>query len=42
MKKYDIIIIYSDNKREIRKCYYITYLIVKIRFLFTNVEIVKI
>lgn len=39
MKKYDIIIIWNDNKREIRNCYYITYLFLKIRFLFTNVKV---
>lgn len=42
MKKYDILIIWNDNKREIRKCYYITYLILKLRFLFSKVEITKI
>lgn len=42
MKKYDIIIIYSDNKREIRNCLYITYLFLKLRFLFSKVEIKKI
>lgn len=42
MKKYDIIIIWNNNKREIRNCYYITYLILKLRFLFSKVEVIKI
>jgi hypothetical protein len=44
MKKYDILIIYNNiySKREIRKCYYITYLLLKLRFLFSKVEVIKI
>lgn len=39
MKKYDILIILNMNKREIRKCSYIGYLLLKLKFLFSNVEI---
>lgn len=39
MKKYDILIIYNMNKREIRKCTYLYYLLLKIRFSFSNVKV---
>lgn len=42
MKKFVIIIKYSENKREIRYGNNIYYLFLKLRFLFTKVEISKI
>ena len=39
MKKYVILIIWNDNLREMRICSYITYLLLKLRFLFSKVEI---
>ena len=42
MKKYDIIIVWNDNKRQAQKGCYIKYLFLKLRFLFSKVEVSKI
>ena len=42
MKKCVILIIWNDNLREARVCSYFTYLLLKLRFLFSKVEITKI
>lgn len=39
MKKYDIIITWNMNKRELRNCSYVGYLLLKLRFLFSSVKI---
>ncbi len=42
MKKYDVVIVYHMNKREIRKCSYFKYLLLKLFYSFSKVKVFKV